>query len=74
MDLTQALRMALIELTNTHQDMLHRTQHAPTGCPCTTGGHECCPVKDAIEAGMEALGVDDDQDSITPGLRMQRTR
>lgn len=53
--LRTAAENALIELRNIHADMLARTEHAPTGCPCSVGTSEPCPVAMAIDDLKEAL-------------------
>ena len=58
-DLTQAAGNALDELRNVHRDALARNEHAPTGCPCSTG-EEACPLADAINMLKLALGEADD--------------
>lgn len=53
--LVTALGNAAKELRNVHADHLARTVHAPTGCPCSTGAPETCPLAAAIAECDEVL-------------------
>jgi hypothetical protein len=56
-ELRAAAYNALIEMRNTHSDMLARTRHAPTGCPCPAP----CPLGDAIDGLEDAIKDWDDR-------------
>ena len=47
-EMLEACKRAKTEMCNLHREMIERTKHAPTGCPCSTKSGEACQIADVI--------------------------